>query len=279
MEPDQPFLFASISQPIPTRPRVALPVFVTKYRAAFPSLRQLPLQSSSGAAFQLPKELQRHSITILKRARGILEQYGILDNDDDEEVDILFRQVPLQPSTAKPTIFIIAKWTNGSARTWPMAVECLAMYIQTLFQTVGYEGHLDVEMIALERVNTKYLGPVLNRPDLEQAWPGLKDFVKTELLATPTTRNTLTSIALFRLGYSRDIRSNPITIYITLDHAADETQWDTVTSDIESKLRGLGWPDLVVHMEHDTIDYFVQRAKAQSDMFGLCTGHANSRRL
>lgn len=125
-------------------------------------------------------------------------------------------------------------------------------FIDETFQSSALpQAILDVEMIAPERIKDKYLGIVGNIPALHSAWPFLSSLVRDRLEAFEATSSHFNTIALFRLGHLEATDDNPITVYITVDYASDETEWPSIVDDILRALANHGWPQLHVHIEHD----------------------------
>ncbi|KAH8729145.1 hypothetical protein BGZ61DRAFT_345664, partial [Ilyonectria robusta] len=183
-------------------------IYKTTFRAASPTLRPLPLVAVPA---QCPESIRTHESAIVKRAREILEKYN-LDESDEADVDILYRHTHGDPTSARWTLFI-----TFQSSALPQAV-------------------LDVEMIAPERIMDKNLGLVGNNPALLSAWSSLKSFVRSRLEAFDATSSHFKAIALFRLGFSEVNDDNPITVYITVDLASDETEWPGIVDDILSGL-------------------------------------------
>ncbi|KAK5651226.1 hypothetical protein OQA88_12690 [Cercophora sp. LCS_1] len=61
----------------------------------------------------------------------------------------------------------------------------------------------------------------------------------------------VTSIALFKLGFSRDFDKNPLTVYISVDYESEEGKWPAIVGEIQQLLNR--YPhNLHLHLEHNT---------------------------
>ncbi|KAM0208431.1 hypothetical protein ACHAQD_011640 [Fusarium lateritium] len=107
-----------------------------------------------------------------------------------------------------------------------------------------------------ERVDPVYVAAVSDRPDLLTAWDLIKGIIHQRLDTFEATRQKLTCLSLIHYGIAAEAISNPITIYISVDRSSDETQWDSILTNIENTLEERGWSDLQVHIEHDEPDPF-----------------------
>ncbi|KAL6409836.1 hypothetical protein AUP68_06234 [Ilyonectria robusta] len=223
-------------------------IYKTTFRAASPTLRPLPLVAVPA---QCPESIRTHESAIMKRVDEILEKYN-LDESDEADVDILYRHTLGDPTSARWTLFIVTAWNDESLATWPRAVREMVEFVDERFQSSAFpQAVLDVEMIAPERMMKKNLGLVGNNPALLSAWPSLLSLVQGRLEFFEATSSHFKTIALFRLGFSMANDENPITVYITVDLASDETEWPGIVDDILSALANHGWPQLHVHIEHD----------------------------
>ncbi|KAF4956819.1 hypothetical protein FSARC_11461 [Fusarium sarcochroum] len=226
-------------------------IVCVKYRTAYPTLRPLPLEPTN----QTPSDralIEPIRNKIYLRAGEIMAQYGF--NYNKMRVDILGRQLPNEPDTAVPTVLIFAPWRGDDAQNaCKQAVHDIVKLIDNLLEDIGAREaiHVDVELMAKELTRTKYLGRVLDEPDLHAAWDDIKALVCSRLESYQTTRDSWNTIALFRLGYLTDETTNPITIYISVDSTSDETKWEDIVSDIKENLDD--WGFLEVLIEHNTI--------------------------
>ncbi|KAI8717651.1 hypothetical protein NCS52_00841600 [Fusarium sp. LHS14.1] len=97
----------------------------------------------------------------------------------------------------------------------------------------------------------RFLGPVLGRPDLAEAWPTIRSFAQQRLEVHRATKSRMTTIALFRLGPHANPSGNPITLYISVDYKSDESRWPDVAQDITRGLSRMGWDTIRIHIEHN----------------------------
>jgi hypothetical protein len=184
-----------------------------------------------------------------ERAEAILALNSIVYPEC--ECDFVTRCVPGEIWTAEPTILIIAEWTQESPNTWMRVVGELKAWIDDRLHESGFEGrNVAVEMIARQLTRRKRIAPVLNKPDLERDWPSILDSVYRILESFDQTRSRMTSISLFRLGFSVVREVNPITVYISVDYDCRESTWPPVIRAIETYIQGT-IHDLHVHMEHN----------------------------
>jgi hypothetical protein len=189
-----------------------------------------------------------------ERAEGILA----LNSIPEYECDFVTRCVPGEIWTAEPTILIIAEWTQESPNTWMRVVGELKAWIDDRLHETGYDEEgvtVAVEMIARQLSVGKRIAPVLNKPDLERDWPSILDSVHGILESFDQTRSHMTSISLFRLGFSLVPEENPITVYVSVDYDCPESTWPPVIRAIESYIESTTH-DLHVHIEHNLPQYW-----------------------
>lgn len=230
-----------------TGPQTTSSVSCTKYRVGAPPLRPLPITTVREPA-RLPL-FARFESEFKERADTILSLNSIVYH----ECDFVTRCVPGEIWTAEPTILIIAEWTEESPNTWMRVVGELKTWIDDKLHETGYDKEgvtVAVEMIARQLTVGKRIAPVLNNPDLEKDWPSILDSVYRILESFDQTRSHMTSISLFRLGFSLVLEENPITVYVSVDYDCPESTWPPVIRAIESYLEGT-IHDLHVHMEHN----------------------------
>ncbi|KAJ3532566.1 hypothetical protein NM208_g8384 [Fusarium decemcellulare] len=233
---------------------VSLPqrqVYTSKYRASWPTLRPLPLEAGHRP---LPTPMEECRCEIEIGAKKVLEKYELMDDGDETEVSVCWRQVPMRSHTAVPTLYIVTPWKEDAKQVWPQAVQDLVNMVEDTFQGHGHQYMTcSVEMLAPERVKRKYLG-VTHEPGLLSAWPNLQASVREILNSFEATRARWNSIALFRLGFLKDPACNPMTVFIAVDYDSDETKWDEVIDRIKHALEEAGWGSLEVHIEHNSWD-------------------------
>ncbi|KAK0705448.1 hypothetical protein B0H67DRAFT_649776 [Lasiosphaeris hirsuta] len=70
----------------------------------------------------------------------------------------------------------------------------------------------------------------------------------------PATAGYVTSIQLFRLGFSTDDDENPDTIYVSVDYECLETKWPPVVGEIQQFLRQITYADLKLHLEDNIVE-------------------------
>ena len=226
----------------------------TKYRVGAPPLRPLPITTVREPA-HLPL-FARFESEFKERAEDILARNGIVY--PDYECGFVTRCIPGEIWTAEPTIIIIAEWTQESPNTWVRVVGELKAWIDDRLHETGDDKEgvtVAVEMIAHQLNERKSIAPVLNKPDLERDWPSILDSVYRILESFEQTRSRMTSISLFRLGFSLAIEENPITVYVSVDYDCPESTWPPVIRAIESYIEGTTH-DLHVHMEHNSPQYW-----------------------
>ncbi|KAM0227242.1 hypothetical protein ACHAP5_012217, partial [Fusarium lateritium] len=121
-------------------------------------------------------------------------------------------------------------------------------------------------MLAPERVDPVYVAAVSDRPDLLTAWDLIKGIIHQALDSFEATRQKLTCLSLMHYGLSAEAKSNPITIYISVDESSDEAQWGSILTNIENTLEERGWSELHVHIEHDQPDSLVEPEGTESEI-------------
>jgi len=201
------------------------------------------------------------AVEFIEKAEEVLAAYEIEGNDDcDVEIDFVTRSVLGLPHTAKPTLTIVAPWEESKKHSWEAVVSAVKSYIDNRLADSTFDDHpgpidVCVEMMAPELTRRKFLGPVEDNANLESDWPAIQDKVYSILESFSQTRGCMTSIGLFRLGFSPNPDNNPITVYVSLDYDADEVSWPPVVREIQAYLDGLEH-GLVVHMEHNILKGF-----------------------
>ncbi|KAF5009996.1 hypothetical protein FDECE_3813 [Fusarium decemcellulare] len=224
-------------------------VYTSKYRASWPTLRPLPLEVGHRP---LPAPMEECRCEVETGAEKVLEKYDLVDDGDETEISLCWRQVPMRSHTAVPALYIVTPWKEDAKQVWPRAVQDLVDLVQNTFHGHGHQGMTcSVEMLAPERVKPKYLG-LADAPGLLSAWPNLQASVREILNSFEATRARWNTIAMFRLGFLKDPECNPNTVYISVDYDSDETQWDEVIDRIEHFLEEAGWGSLEVHIEHNS---------------------------
>lgn len=237
-----------------------------KYRVGAPPPRPLPMRN----VFDLARAslLAHFEREVKDRVHELLTLNGVTEY----ECDFRTRCIPEYPWTAEPTILIMAEWSLVSPNTWVQVVGDLKAWIDDRLHETGYDKEgatIAVEMIARELINWMIVRPVLNKPDLERDWPSIMNSVYGILELFDQTKSRMTSISLFRLGYS--MYENPITVYISVDYNCLESTWPPVIEAIESYIQGTTH-DLHVYMEHNIPQHwsFPLLTRSMNDQEATC---------
>ncbi|KAK1751145.1 hypothetical protein QBC47DRAFT_464338 [Echria macrotheca] len=132
----------------------------------------------------------------------------------------LISRIPLRSNMlpqGQPTIVIVARWTDdGCSVIWGRAVSRIKKWVDSI-RVSSKTPNIDiaVEMIGEEHVKEKYMAPVesglLDR-GLREHWALIKDDVGRILDSFSQTKGHVTSIHLFRLGFSTIYGDNPNTV-------------------------------------------------------------------
>ncbi|KAF4962953.1 hypothetical protein FSARC_8979 [Fusarium sarcochroum] len=228
------------------------PVQMVKFRAAWPCLRPLPLRSVPGS--KLPIDIRDKRFEIFVGACGKLREHCGLWLYQIHGIHVTYLEMPDEPLTRVPTVFIRATWNNDRSRlTWPRAVRDIVILTRDLLN-----GRTDfhVDMVANEMVSPIYISPPAQNPHLANDWPHIRDCVYRRLESFEATNSHTTSITLMARGYQREPISNPITVFITLDPESKQADWGDVLEDIKGHVDSIGWGNLHIHMEHGVCDSF-----------------------
>ncbi|KAI8654862.1 hypothetical protein NCS57_01233300 [Fusarium keratoplasticum] len=237
--------WGSLDLASPDVPDSSVSPITTTYRCAWPTLRPIPLERDY--LLRLPKDIRDNSVRIQSEARKILRELGIVAASSDIDISRA-RSAEPDADTAVPTLLIIAEWEQNSTHSWKEAVKAVASYVTTV---LGSDHGLAIDMIAHERVDEQFLGPVLNQPDLAEAWPTIRSFAQQRLEVHRATKSRMTTIALFRMGFHSTPSYNPVTLYISVDYKSDESRWPDITQDIARGLSRMGWDTIHIHIEHN----------------------------
>lgn len=218
-------------------------------RVAWPTLRPLPLKTSF--VERLPIGIQEVSQAITRQARAMIQKHNLLFEDDENEVNLNMLQQPDDSTTAIPTLMISAPWSHEMQGAWVEVVQELVIFLRELLRNSGNKDRdIHVEIIAPELQQTIYYGDV-SEPFLLGSWDTVMDMVYKRLQSFEATKDHMTTIALEKYGVDPDRRSNPPTVYISVDHDSDETQWPVILTDIKSTIDAVGWNHVQVHIEHN----------------------------
>lgn len=239
-----------------------------KYRIGSPPLQSLPLQTDYqptgiGVVDSNKDELMGLAAKAL-RANGITNPFSETSEDDTSigwgeddtckefAMNLVTRRIPDLHEDGAPTILVIAQWQDESPKTWEQAVKQIKHDADELFATLGrLDVDISVEIISRELWDRKYFGPIAGNERLLQAWPDIQEQVHMRLDSFVSTKDCVTSVAIFRIGFNIELDTNPITIYIALSYESDETGWPPVVEAIKSDLSDRGWGELLVHVEHN----------------------------
>jgi hypothetical protein len=177
-----------------------------------------------------------------------------------DDVELVGRGIAGDDSEGEPTILIVAEWDEKSPPLWERIVKRTKKWIDGKALGSGKLNHLDiaVEMIAQDLTLCKYVSAISGRElaqGLGRDWPHIADKVAEILERHPATESKVTSISLFRLGFSEDLDNNLLTVYISVSYESDETKWPPVVTMIEQYLSAYKH-DLHVHLEHNSSDLY-----------------------
>lgn len=222
-----------------------------KFRVAAPPARPLPVDDDLG---------HQDCILIHKILGNALEDGvdNILEANNIkplEPTSLVFRSVQGDSSQGQPTILVVADWDETSPTTWERAVKRAKQLVDATVLESKQLCAMDiaVEFIAKELTLGKYISAIPPQEfseSLAEAWGEIKYHVSDILDRHPQTKERLTSISLFKLGFSDDINKNPLTLYISLDYESEETRWPPVVEEIQKCLDRYPY-DLRVHLEHN----------------------------
>ncbi|GAB1312080.1 hypothetical protein MFIFM68171_02290 [Madurella fahalii] len=234
-------------------------IFNVHHRVAAPTPRPLPLSVEwDEQCTSIDRELG--AATLTNEARRILSFERVSGVVSVE----LVSRVPYigtdGPTMGQPTVLIVARWLDeGCSAIWERAVSKIKKSVDSKRVENGNLGNIDiaVEMIAEEHSRPKYISPVsaeLLARGMETDWALIKDKVANIMESYPATAGHVTSIQLFRLGFSADDDENPDTIYVSVDYECLETKWSPVVEEIKQFLRQITYADLKLHLEHNIVE-------------------------
>ncbi|EWG54907.1 hypothetical protein FVEG_13002 [Fusarium verticillioides 7600] len=220
-------------------------------RVAWPELHRLPLITS---ARKLPASIEQVRRDIEHEANSIIKKYGLQFEDEEDHCDpqMEMRGVPEKPSTAQPTILILAPWSAEKQRDWETAAQEMAMFLADLSRVCSFgETDIHVEIMALELVKRTYYTNI-DDPVFQSAWECLSSTIFNRLQSLRATQGHITCLSLQKYGTNDDILENdPPTVYISVSHESDETQWHEVVREVKKLLDAVEWTDVQVHIEHN----------------------------
>ncbi|KAK3364745.1 hypothetical protein B0T24DRAFT_638557 [Lasiosphaeria ovina] len=163
-------------------------------------------------------------------------------------------------ATGQPTVLIVARWLDeGCSTLWERAVRRIKKSVDLKRLQNGNLSNIDiaVEIIAEEHSRSKYISPIsaeLLARGRDKDWARIKDKVADIMDSYPATAGHVTSIQLFRLGFSIVDDENPDTVYVSVDYECLETKWPPIVGEVQQFLRQITYADLKLHMEHNIVE-------------------------
>ncbi|KAG7289584.1 hypothetical protein NEMBOFW57_005955 [Staphylotrichum longicolle] len=226
-----------------------------KYRVSAPPARPRPVINRWNEDCNLIRKVLGHALE-----DGVAKILSASDVQPSEAPELCFRCVERNASEGQPTILTVAAWDESSPPVWERVVTEAKQFVDATALASGQLGHLDVavEMIADELWLPKYMSVIPNEeltPSLAHAWDDIRDKVWHTLDAYPQTKGRVTSISLFRLGFSEHMDSNPLTVYVSVDYESEEARWPPVADEIQRYLDTSPY-NLRVHIEHDSSEWY-----------------------
>ncbi|KAF5624764.1 hypothetical protein F25303_11479 [Fusarium sp. NRRL 25303] len=217
---------------------------------AWPELRRLPLKISSD---RLPAGIKQVGLDIEPEANRIIKEHGLQFEDEGDRCDpqMEMRGVPGKSGTSLPTILILAPWSTEKKRDWGRAAQEMAMFLADLSRVCSFgETDIHVEIMAPELVQpTHYTN--IDDPVYQSAWEYLSSTILSRLQSLTATQGHITCLSLQKYGTDDCVQDNPPTVYISVDHDSDETQWPEVVTEVKRTLDAAEWDDVQVHIEHN----------------------------
>ncbi|KAK4147024.1 uncharacterized protein C8A04DRAFT_25219 [Dichotomopilus funicola] len=231
-----------------------------RFRAAAPPAFPSPIQTAwNHPACQLIRtafgpKLERGVTEIVLRSNIKLKY-------PEDPAQIVFRYVEgEEESTGQPTVVVIARWDEACGPEWERTVIEAKRFIDgAKVAATGKLDHLDigVELIAPELTRTKFVSYI---PETESTkalatdWEAIRAKVSRILGAYPATKGKVTSIALFKLGFSDEDRDkNHLTIYISVSYDSPEARWSPAIQEIQQHLDSYPY-GLTAHIEHNDLN-------------------------
>ena len=221
-----------------------------KFRVGAPPPQPLPIQSGCSLGCTLVREVL--GTFLQDQAEKIAKAEGV----QPLSVGLVARFVPGSTLDNRcATILIVAKWNDTSPPIWEKIVKKTKKFVDSSTRNSHLEDlQISVEMIAEELTLNKYISPVPTKEltdALRLDWPLIAEKALDILDAYPATKSRVTSIALFKLGFSRDFDKNPLTVYISVDYESEEGKWPAIVGEIQQLLNR--YPhNLQLHLEHNT---------------------------
>ncbi|CAG9952999.1 unnamed protein product [Clonostachys rosea f. rosea IK726] len=235
------FETAHQSTPMPNPSTASMSISCTKYRVGQPPVRPLPLENTYDVAGVCsPDELDRlyEKVADILASRDIRrpecrEPTDPWDSDDgsDDSICLVYRSIPGVPGSDRLTLLVTAVWTDSSAEHWKLAVQDIKPLV---LSCLGQEA--DVEMIATYLTTLREIGPLGHYPLIQNNWDAISAEIKKVLQSHPASRDNLTTITVFRMGYHKKIEENPVTVYVSVTHDCPEASWPPIIDDINEIL-------------------------------------------
>ncbi|KAF5703945.1 hypothetical protein FMUND_12789 [Fusarium mundagurra] len=219
-------------------------------RVAWPELRRLPLITSMK---RLPASIEQVRRDIEREAVSIMKKHGLQFEDEEQHCrpQMEMRRVPEKPSTGLPTILIFAPWSTEKQHDWETAAQEMAMFLADLSRVCSFsETDIHVEIMALELVQRTYYANI-DDPVFQSAWECLSSTIFNRLQSLRATQGHITCLSLQKYGTSDIPGNNPPTVYISVSHDSDETQWHEVVTEVNKLLEASEWSNVQVHIEHN----------------------------
>lgn len=233
-------------------------IFNVSSRVAAPPPHPFPVVSKwDSQCIEIDKDIGK--TTLVNETRKILSAEKVNHVMSVELVSRTPQRSNILPQ-GQPTILIVARWVDGCSVIWGRAVARIKKFIDAKrLSSKNPDVDIAVEMIGEEHAKEKYMAPVASSllgRGLRTDWARIKDGVGRILDAYSQTKGHVTSIHLFRLGFSTNNDNNPNTVYISVDYLCQETTWPPVLEDIRKYLQHprYGYANLRPHMEHGVIE-------------------------
>ncbi|CAH0058031.1 unnamed protein product [Clonostachys solani] len=225
----------------PPSSTTSMSISSTKYRVGQPPVRPLPLENAYDVAGVCsPDELDK----LYERVADILasheikrpelrEPTGPWDSDDgsDDFICLVYRSVPGVPDSDRLTLLITAEWTDSSATNWKLAVQDIRPFVVS---RLGQQVH--VEMIATYLTTPREIGPLGHHPLIQDNWDAICGKIQKVLQSHPASRDNVTLVTVFRMGYHKKIEDNPVTVYVSVTHDCPEASWPPIIDGINEIL-------------------------------------------
>jgi hypothetical protein len=172
-----------------------------------------------------------------------------------ESAELTFRAVEGDDTQGQPTFLAVAKWNETSSAAWEQAVKQAKCLVDEVAVSQGLQFlDIAVEIIAEELTWEMYVSHIPEReltPWLVRDWTCIKDNVSSILETNAATQGKVSTISLLKLGFSVDLDSNPLTVYVSVFYESEEAEWPPVISQIQHYLDSYPY-NLHLHMEHSS---------------------------